>query len=282
MKVSLICATVGPLSEVDCLIDSVIRALQRVESEIFVEFILIDQSDDSSDHSFPISNRLHLIHIHSHQKGLSLNRNIGLASASGDWVMIMDSDCTLSEDYFRDFTSLIQAHPGVSHFVGRILEPNRFSPLFRKWPRGARRISKLMLWYYATSVNSLFRAEHDMPRFDERFGLGARYGSCEDVDFFLRLSRTCFYSPDLVVFHPDFFHATLPREKLASYSFGFGALCAKYALPLGFLILVASLLKKTVDVIRGKTGLNDLAFAAAFRASGFVRYFFDKTPGGHV
>jgi len=282
MKVSLICATVGPLSEVVCLIDSIIRAIQRVESEIFVEFILIDQSDDSPDHPFPISNRLHLIHIHNHQKGLSLNRNIGLAWASGDWVMIMDSDCTVSEDYFRNLTSLIQAHPGVSHFVGRILEPSRFLPLFRNWPRGARRISKLMLWYYATSVNSLFRAANDKPRFDERFGLGAQYGSCEDVDFFLRLSRSCFFSPDLVVFHPDTSCATQPREKLDSYSFGFGALCAKYALPLGFVMLVASLLKKTLDVLRGKTGLNDLARAAAFRAGGFVRYFFDKTLGGHV
>jgi glycosyltransferase involved in cell wall biosynthesis len=282
MKVSVICATLGPANEIDFLIRSVIHALQRVDSILRVEFILIDQSDDFSGHCFPISDRLDLIHIRNPIKGLSLNRNIGLGRVSGEWVMLIDSDCAVSEDYFRNFLSLHQTYSDVSHFMGRIVKSNSTSPLFRNWPTRVRRLSKWMMWYCATSVNSIFEVGADRPCFDERFGLGAKYGSCEDIDFFLNLKRTCLYSPDLAIFHPDLIEKGIARKKLNAYSFGFGALCAKHAFSLGVAMLLASLIKKLVDMLRGKATPMDFACAVVYRAKGFVRYVGDQVRGWYA
>ncbi|HQU08097.1 MAG TPA: glycosyltransferase family 2 protein [Candidatus Paceibacterota bacterium] len=282
MKVSIICATLGPISEVNYLIRSIIQALQKTESSILVEFILVDQSDGFSEPCFPIFDRLHLIHIRNSMKGLSLNRNIGLTRVSGEWVMLLDSDCVVSEDYFKNFVILLHSHSDITHFIGKIIGANSKLPLFRNWPCKAKRLSKWMMWYYATSVNSIFKAGEDKPYFDECFGLGARYGSCEDIDFFLSLKRIRLYSPDLAVFHPEISQKELPREKINSYSFGFGALCAKHAFPLGVLMLLASLIKKFVDMLKGRASLKDFACSLIFRAKGFVCYLGKRVKGGYA
>lgn len=282
MKVSVICATLGPLSEVDSLIQSIVRALQRAGTNICAEFILVDQSEDPIGRSFPIFDRLHLIHIRNPVRGLSLNRNIGLDRASGDWLMLMDSDCLISEYYFQTFIKLKQAHPDMRYFIGRILDPYCAHPLFRRWPCKNRRIWKPMLWYYATSVNGIFKASDCRQRFDEHFGLGARYGSSEDIDFFLRLKAKCLYTPELIILHPDIFQTKLPAKKTDSYSYGFGALCAKHILPLGIIMMLASLLKKAADVLRGRSKPKEMLRATVFRLRGFWAYLSDRIQGGHV
>lgn len=276
MKISIVCATIGPLDEVDTLIDSLIRALRCTESTIAIELIIVDQSESYLDHSFPSSDRLHVLHVYSNRRGLSFNRNIGLEKVTGDWVMLMDSDCKVSENYFSCFEKLLQAHPKTGHFIGRILDSGGGSPLFRKWPSAEQRMLKPMLWYFATSVNSIFRVEKDSPRFDERFGLGARYGSSEDIDFFLRLKRKRLYTPKLNIFHPNIFNEKIPPAKIDSYSIGFGALCAKHALPLGFVMLITSVLKKSLDMLRGGIAQDDLLRSVIFRTKGFVQYFVDR------
>src|SRR6202034_4489661 len=58
------------------------------------------------------------------------------------------------------------------------------------------------------SSNDMFlsgQAAAEVGRFDERFGLGARFGSSEDVDFVLRALFAGFrgwYDPSVLVYHP--------------------------------------------------------------------------------
>jgi len=282
VKISIVCATIGPLDEVDALIDSVVRALRNTESTLVIELIIVDQSTSYSDHSFPSNERLQVLHLYSTRRGLSFNRNIGLEKATGDWVMLMDSDCKVSENYFSCFENLLRVHPKTGHFIGRILDSGGGSPLFRTWPSAERRLLKPMLWYFATSVNSIFRVEKDSPRFDERFGLGARYGSSEDIDFFLRLKRKRLYTPKLNIYHPNIFNEKIPPEKIDSYSIGFGALCAKHALPLGFFMLITSVLKKTIDMLRGSVTQDELLRSVIFRSKGFAQYFVDRVMRRHA
>lgn len=276
MKISIICATIGPLSEVDTLIESVIRALRHVKSRINIEFIVIDQSAENLDHSFPLHNGLQVVHLYSRKRGVSFNRNIGLEKATGEWLIFMDSDCEVSQNYLICFENLLQVFPDTEHFMGRILDSDKGLPLFRKWPLRQQRLPNSMLWYYATTVNSIFKMTDQELRFDERFGLGSRYGSSEDIDFFLRLQKSCIYTPELEIFHPNIFRKEIPLEKLNSYSVGFGALCAKHALPLGILILIASLLKKTLDTCVSRVKYNDLLRTFLYRVRGFIQYFFDR------
>lgn len=280
--VSIICATLGPISDVAALIRSVITSLQVANAELYVEFILVDQSLEVEYFSFDTCDQFRLVHIRNSTRGLSVNRNIGLDRASGNWVMFLDSDCLMSEDFFNNFLRLRIANPTVNHFMGRILDPMHLVPLFRIWPNSSRGISKFMLWYFATSVNNIYRLDERSMRFDESFGLGAKYGSSEDIDFYLRLKSKCLYVPELVTYHPDNFKDLISIEKKNSYSYGFGALCAKHFLPFGLLVLASSLLKKTIDVLCGRTAYGELINAVMFRLRGFLAYLYDKCKGGHV
>ena len=97
--ISIICATLGPLSEVDALIISLINSLKVSNAKICVEFILVDQSLEVQTFPFDVHDRFKLVHIRNSTRGLSVNRNIGLDRASGDWVMFLDSDCLLDEKF---------------------------------------------------------------------------------------------------------------------------------------------------------------------------------------
>lgn len=279
--VSVICATIGPLASVDTLIESLHASVLAAGGLIRCELILVDQSQSEHDHVFSSSEFITLVHIKNPVRGLSLNRNIGLRKATGDWIFMLDSDCTIDVDFFKCFSGLIQNHPEIDHFVGRILDTEHNRPLFRNWPDKPREISTLMTWYFATSVNNIYKTRKSGIRFDELFGLGAKYGSCEDIDFFLRMNSRKLYSPELIIRHPDFSHVDLPREKLNAYSFGFGALCAKHVFPLGGIMLLLSLIKKARDVVFGKTTPADLASSFIYRLNGFASYLVARILGNH-
>lgn len=274
--VSVICATLGPLNEVAALIRSVKKSVEVANSDAYVEFILVDQSLDFEEFSIDECDRFKLVHIRNSTRGLSRNRNVGLNRASGDWVMFLDSDCLMPEDYFLNFLILKNTNPTFNHFMGRILEPIYLAPLFRAWPGSSKSMSKFMLWYYATSVNNIYKLNICSLRFDERFGLGAKYGSSEDIDFFLRLESKCLYDPGLVIFHPDIFKSQISTDKRNSYSYGFGALCAKHIFPAGALVLFASLLKKLIDVFLRRSTCGDLMGGAIYRLKGFLAYSYNK------
>jgi glycosyltransferase involved in cell wall biosynthesis len=276
MRVSVICATIGPLFDVDRLLLSLHDSLRNVKSSIDVEFVLVDQSG-AVDHQFPTSDLIRFLHIKNPARGLSINRNIGLDKASGEWILLMDSDCVIHRNYFAQFLLLARDHPHIDHFVGQIMDLDGKLPLFRKWPRTARRVSALRAWYYSTSVNNIFRSKATALRFDESFGLGAEYGSCEDVDFFLRLKSKALYSPVLITHHPSFSRTDIPREKLNSYSYGFGALCAKHVFPYGLGMLAMSIFKKMFGVITGEVSLPYLIDAGFFRIKGFALYLKNET-----
>ncbi len=276
MKISVICATLGPLSDVESLLTSIETSVQRTQASLGVEFILVDQSIGSHNYNFPKFDRVKLTHIRNEIRGLSLNRNIGLERATGEWLLLIDSDCIVSEDYFENFLRLCSAYPMTGHFIGRISDLKLSKPLFRSWPKTECRLSTVGVWYYCTSINSIFKNVADNPFFDERFGLGAKFGSCEDIDFFLRLNRRRMYAPDLLVCHPDIFSVGVPSDKLNSYSYGFGALCAKHCFPVGLLMLLASFLKKFFDLLRGRVAGSEFVLALGSRTRGFFDYLSDR------
>lgn len=280
MVLSIICATIGPYYEVCVLLKSVIKAIECSKISR-VEFILVDQSDAKEERGFPFHDRLKLIHIRNISKGLSLNRNIGLLNVTGDWVMFVDSDCVIADDYFKNLLILNNKYPEVEHFLGKVVVSDSNLPLFRKWPSKEFKIQRWMMWYLATSVNSIFVNKKDGIKFDESFGLGAKYGSCEDIDYHLRMPRVHFYSHKLVVLHPYVDINNVEVEKLNSYSYGFGALCAKHVFPLGFFMLIASFLKKILDVVRGRAKYDNFKNAVIFRSLGFVAFLSNRKENGH-
>jgi glycosyltransferase involved in cell wall biosynthesis len=270
-SVSVVCATIDRAKLVERAVTS-IRAAARA-ADVFAQVIIVDQSADAE--CMQLIDRFsdpEFIVLHSKVRGLSVCRNIGLERATGVYTMFWDADCIMDPEFFLEFKRLTAAHPEAGLFYGSIKCPVKKHDVFREWPKAARVVNSFYRWQISTSVNCVWRNNDDNrgARLDERFGIGARYGSCEDVDFFLQLKGDAVYSPDLVVYHPDQDVNDVPIEKSSAYSFGFGALCRKHFLNYGVTYLALTIMKKVYQVARGRVRLSTGAILIKERLRGFA------------
>jgi hypothetical protein len=69
------------------------------------------------------------------------------------------------------------------------------------------------------------RNEYFIP-FDEKMGVGTKYGSCEDADIIYRIikktKKNGFYSPLIQLDHPEPNISSMSLSKVYSYASGFG------------------------------------------------------------
>lgn len=272
--ISIICATIEGRETVASFVRSIESSLIKVAGDLECELILVDQRDDDALENLVVTlDDLRLVRIHSKVRGLSINRNIALKHCVGDWIMCSDADCIIDENYFLNFLLAINQYPNATVFFGKILEIGTFKDIFRSWPREIQKVSFFKRWMLSTSVNAIWRALGNTCRYDEDFGLGSLYPSCEDVDFFVQNKfSTIYYFPGLVVFHPYQSSSTISIFKAKSYSFGFGALCRKHIFRMGFFFLLASILKKTADTILGKNPPKYFLPIVLSRVAGFISY----------
>lgn len=68
------------------------------------------------------------------QQGLSHARNRGIKEAKGDWLVFLDDDAMVEEDYIEQLQQSLSAYPTIGAFGGKIIpffedgEPNWYSP----------------------------------------------------------------------------------------------------------------------------------------------------------
>lgn len=271
ISVSVVCATIDSVALVKRAVMS-IHAAARL-ADIRAQVIIVDQSKDAE--CMQLMGHFQdpdVIVLHSRVRGLSVCRNIGLERATGDYTMFWDADCIMDPHFFAELERLAAGHPDARLFYGAIKCPLKKHNVFREWPSAARTVNGFYRWQISTSVNCVWRNSDGNrgARLDERFGIGAKYGSCEDVDFFIQLKGNAVYSPDLVVYHPDQNVNDVPIEKSSAYSFGFGALCRKHFLNYGVTYLALTILKKFYQVARGRVRFSTGAILIKERLRGFA------------
>jgi glycosyltransferase involved in cell wall biosynthesis len=240
IRFSLIIATLGRK-------DTVARVLQSLVVQSYamstVEVIIVDQNRSAllDEVVEKFRDQLNLIHIRSPILGLSLNRNLGLEKASGEVVGFPDDDC----EYPSDFLSKIDAvflRDNVNLVLGSVWDPRLAKQAIRKWPAQKLNLNRFN-FYRLTSSIALFTTLR-AHRFDERFGLGAQYGSNEDVIFvysLLNQGANGVYYPDLRVFHDDQPMSSLDVKKVSEYAKGFGKFARLYASPYVLIIFGMSI-----------------------------------------
>ena len=186
------------------------------------------------------------------QRGLSRARNFALHDMRSGWMLFLDIDCNLDEDFFENLHTLQRAKGDVDVFVGQVMSLQTGKGILRRWPAKAK---KMHLWdglQLALSVNAVYRVPDPMLMFDEVFGLGAQFGSCEDVDYFLTYYGKKYYSPNLRIYHPELDFLSMPERKRESYSYGFGAFVRKRFGYFGAVFISLSILKKTPLLLAGR------------------------------
>src|SRR5690606_26474846 len=183
-----------------------------------------DQNEEGFlDSILELHNDLNILHIKSHRKGLSLNRNIGLRYAKGNIVCFPDDDCMFYEDTFAQVSHVFDSTKS-DFCIGRIYDREQRKDIIKKWPVSSFNVGKFSSYFINSSITMFFRRDVVLD-FDENLGVGALYGSCEDADFLYRIINSGavgIYIPAIEVWHPDVNMQDIPLDKVRNYASGFG------------------------------------------------------------
>jgi len=163
--------------------------------------------------------------------GVSRSRNVGLAAARNDVVLVTDDDCTVESDWVETAWRLMPAD-GRTILTGRVLPVGdpRFVPSTIDLPTrrdytGKRRGGLLFGNNMVLPRSSVLS---DDGGFDERFGPRE---AAEDNEFcyrWLTAGRSLVYEPALVVFHHDWRTPEQLEELYVRYARGEGFFYAKH------------------------------------------------------
>lgn len=110
------------------------RCLQSLSSQTMTNYEVIIVDDGSNDHSIEICRKYQIkfcycnIISHSKNMGASIARNSGIKYATGDYIIFLDSDDTLSPYFFEILTTKIKqyGYPDILEFLMTYIEKNNF------------------------------------------------------------------------------------------------------------------------------------------------------------
>lgn len=204
----------------------------RSQTQPRCEVIIVDQSGGAIDEllrAYP-----EVVHVRSGRRGLSLNRNIGIAHASGRVIAFPDDDCVLPPQYLEEVALVARRFTGDTLFAfgnARQIEDGR-PYLYRHTIGSIRRLTASNCYQITSWALVYDRSVFDrIGGFDEDFGVGSTYGSAEEADMMLRLLDSGIdglYAEKLDILHPARPKHLVSVEVHRSYSEGIGALARKH------------------------------------------------------
>ncbi|MCI6070152.1 MAG: glycosyltransferase [Bacteroidales bacterium] len=148
-----------------------------------VSYVVVWQRNGIGSDALPaeLKEREDISIVEDNGKGLARSRNIALENATADLLVITDDDNRYDTAAIELIRNAFEKHPtaGLIQFQALTMEgkPLRNYPAFpyayETRPRGT----------YFCSVELVMRRKANLPRFDERFGLGAELGCGEEEVF---------------------------------------------------------------------------------------------------
>jgi glycosyltransferase involved in cell wall biosynthesis len=233
MRFSLIVATLGRTAELVALLESLCR-------QTFQDFdvVVVDQNDDARLQPIiqAFSDRLRLKHATCSKRNSSVARNQGVALSTGDIVAFPDDDCEYPPDVLTRVAATFDADPSLALLSGPAQAPNGRLGSGR-WRAAGGAITLTNVWISVIEFN-LFVTRPWIQHaggFDERIGVGARFGSGEGTDLvatILGLGGRALYDPSLRVTHPDKTSTDVAVARAFVYGVGMGFVLRKH--PFGF------------------------------------------------
>lgn len=218
--------------------------------------------------------------------GLAAARNVGLSVARGEVIAMTDDDCCVAPDYLSEVDRAF-SNPTESSVVGGRIDlgdPTDLPITIKPSDQPETFVGSRMPSGFIMGANLMMTAStlQRIGFFDERFGAGARFIAAEDTDFLVRAMIAKIpisYTPKVKVAH---FHG---RKELADarllyvgYSFGDGALFAKYLLSQPFVLRsFAGILKRIAsEIVRPSNdpimGRRKSVWRLKQQARGFASY----------
>lgn len=221
--ISLITATLGRTKPIRILLDSLVS---QTYSDF--EIIIVDQNQHEEVHEIvkEFESKLTLTYIKNGQNGLSLNRNLALSLAKGEFIGFPDDDCYYSPDVLERVVDTFKNNKRISFcatdWYDSIVKGNK-ARSFKSSP-----ITKKDVYKKCISFNIFIRQKWGV-FFDERLGVGAQFGAGEETDYLYTLMEKSglngYFFNSGGVFHPVETNRDL--SKIYNYARGQGAVWKK-------------------------------------------------------
>ena len=250
-KLSLIIATYGRDKEVDDLLLSL--TLQDCSKNDF-EVIIVDQND-KIDLSLIINKYnlvLNLNHIKSNVKGLSISKNKGIKAAKAPIITFPDDDCTFYSNTISSALSYLEHHSNVDIVYGRLYDRKSQENIMRVWSSEDKVLNKLNFHTNYSAVTCFSKSKELL--FDEMYGVGAKYGSGEELDYIMQAlnnEMTVHYSPTIDIWHPPLNVLVMSKEKVYLYGYGYGKIFRKNFNWIFFSIFISAIAYQLLDLLKG-------------------------------
>lgn len=229
MLVSLIMPTLNRFDDIYIFMNSLLEQTYKN-----FELIVVDQNDNDKVKEIvdKYVDRLDIKYIKSNKKGLSYNRNIGIAAAQGKILAFPDDDCAYKPDTIEKAINFFEKNKEYKIYSCKTMDFNEVDT-FKRMYNGTCDINSLNVMDTITSITFFVLFEDkDYLMFDERLGVGGDFGAGEEVDYILELLSRGYkgrYFGDDIIYHPAKKHSK-SKEKYQrdfNYGRGFGALCKK-------------------------------------------------------
>ena len=228
MKFSFVIPSYDRKEVLQTCIKSIEKAYERAQdiaTEIVVVFCGVNMEKSSFDLKYPDLT----ITQHSEENIVCRAKNIGISKARGEYIVLLDDDATVGEDFLLKLNDMVK--PEVNVYSAKIQDPLTAECFTEKEKtlagRKLRRVDYNLFKGSALIIRKAVLMKAGL--FSEEFGPGGRYYSAEESDLFFRikmLKEDIRYVPELVVYHP--IYDTFPECKAYRYSFATGAMLAKY------------------------------------------------------
>jgi len=169
--------------------------------------------------------------VHHPNKCISVARNIGVKSVEALWYVFLDDDGTLRQGAVSALMSALDDPAGPWDVVGgKVFVRDTGETYCIRQNISGGRLSFVML---NAIMGGILAIEGDTFRefggFDERFGIGAEWGSGEESDFTVRVyfhGKKVLFLPSFALDHPD--AGEMDDAKVKKYALGKGALVRKH------------------------------------------------------
>jgi glycosyltransferase involved in cell wall biosynthesis len=168
-------SVVVPAFNEERLLDDTLQSIRAAAPE--AELIVCD--NNSTDRTADVARAAGATVVFEPHNQISRARNRGAAAASGDWLVFVDADSTVSPGLFRDLEAAIAGGDALAG--GSTIVPDSSSAGYRFSIRAWNRISRLTKW----AAGSFIFVERRV--FEEIGGFSQELYASEELDLFTRL-----------------------------------------------------------------------------------------------
>lgn len=229
MRFSLVIGTLNRL-------EAIKSCLQSISEQTYSDYevIIIDQSEGiETEEYIKTINDNRIIYRHVKFKGLSKARNEALKFATGDFFCLMDDDAYYDKNYLEEANKNCDTRVVLSGYIFDTIKNTDFVRYRNKTQKHQVNLREIMKTCPSAALIIPMELIKECGLFDERFGVGATWGSGEETDLLLRGIEKGFivkYIPYMRVKHPVPIKECLNEDiqKKVKYFEGLGALYKKH------------------------------------------------------